>query len=149
MPCVLPIISIKVLSFVENADKSQKAIKKSAYGFCAGILSSFLVLATAVTLLRKSGQTLGWGFPFHHPEFVFTLIIVLFILTLGFFDLYTIGISSLSKAGKKIDKLEKSFFRDFLDGILATALSTPCSAPFLGVALLLSLIHISEPTRPY
>ena len=136
MPCVLPIISIKVLSFVENADKSQKAIKKSAYGFCAGILSSFLALATAVTLLRKSGQSLGWGFQFHHPEFVFILIIILFILALGFFDIYTIGISSLSKAGKKIDKLEKSFFRDFLDGILATALSTPCSAPFLGVALL-------------
>ena len=138
MPCVLPVISIKVLGFIENNEKSKAQLRKSAIAFSSGVIACFLALASVVTILRQAGVSVGWGFQFHHPEFVFSLIVIIFILALGFFDLYTIGVSFLSKTGQKVDKLKSGFFKDFLDGALATALSTPCSAPLLGVSLIVA-----------
>ena len=146
MPCVLPVISIKVLGFIENSEKSKAEARRSAIGFSSGIICCFMLLAFVVTILRQAGKSVGWGFQFHHPEFVFGLIIVVFILALGFFDVYTIGVGILSKSGRKVDKLSSGFLKDFLDGALATALSTPCSAPFLGVSLIVAFSQSTAKT---
>jgi len=138
MPCVLPIISIKVMSFIEGAEKSRKDAFASSFAFSSGILFSFFVLACIVTLLRSLGFELGWGFQFQHPEFVYGLIIIVFIIALGFFDVYTISMPFMAEANKRGSKITPGKLKDFFDGMLATALSTPCSAPFLGVALVVA-----------
>lgn len=138
MPCVLPIISIKVMSFIEGADKSRKDAFASSFAFSSGILFSFFVLACVVTFLRSIGFELGWGFQFQHPEFVYVLILIIFVISLGFFDIYTISMPFMQEANKRSSKIHPGKLKDFFDGILATALSTPCSAPFLGVALVVA-----------
>ena len=135
MPCVLPIISIKIMGFIGSADQSRRTTVVAALMFGAGVLSTFLVLATTVTSLRTLGYSLGWGFQFQHPPFVLGLTFVVFLLSLSFFDLYTIALPGLQKANRAASKVRGHYAKHFFDGVLATALSTPCTAPFLGTAL--------------
>ncbi len=134
MPCVLPIISIKVLGFLGHAEKTKAEALKSASFFAAGIITTFVALAAIIISLREVGIQLGWGFQFQFPEFVFALTIVVFVLALGFFDIYHFTVPFLQKANKSVSELQGPS-RQFFDGILATLLSTPCAAPFLGTAL--------------
>ena len=138
MPCVLPIISIKVMGFVGSAGESKSKGRADAFAFSAGILGTFFALATIVVVMRTFGYQLGWGFQFQHPEFIFGLAMVVFLLSLGFFDVYTISLPGLQGANRAVSKLGPSFAKHFFDGVLATALSTPCTAPFLGVSLVLA-----------
>ena len=135
MPCVLPIISIKIMGFIGSADQSRQTTVYSALMFGAGVLSTFLVLAATVTSLRTLGYSLGWGFQFQHPPFVLGLTFVVFLLSLSFFDLYTVALPGLQKANRAASKVQGHYAKHFFDGVLATALSTPCTAPFLGTAL--------------
>jgi thiol:disulfide interchange protein len=135
MPCVLPIISIKVMSLMKNKEMPASNANKSSIYFALGILFSFALLGLTVIFLRSIGVAIGWGFQFQEPMFVFTLLLIVFILSLAFFDYYTIHAPFLKSANQAVSKLSPSPYKDFFDGILVTALSTPCSAPFLGVAL--------------
>ncbi len=135
MPCVLPIISIKIMTFIGQANHSKKAVLFSCFSFAAGILCTFLVLSLIVIFLRLAGGNVGWGFQFQYPEFVFALLIIVFFLSLAFFDLYTINLPFLQSANQAATKARGTFAKNFFDGVLATALSTPCTAPFLGTAL--------------
>lgn len=135
MPCVLPIIALKVSGVAATSRKAKSELLVAAGGFVGGVLCSFLVLALIVIILRAGGQTLGWGFQFQHPAFVLAVSLILFVLALGFFDAYTIFIPGLQKLNRAADMLPEGTARNFLDGVLATVLSTPCSAPFLGTAL--------------
>lgn len=134
MPCVLPVISIKIFGFLQHAEKSRASVIQSSLAFASGIIFSFLSLATIVIGLRSFGKQLGWGFQFQHPEFVLALCIIVFILSLGFFEIYTLRLET-GAASKKIDKLKHPLLKNFAEGVLATALATPCTAPFLGTAL--------------
>jgi len=135
MPCVLPIISIKVMGFVGQADQPRSAIISSALLFSAGILSSMTVLALVVIVLRDLGHLVGWGFQFQQPAFVLVLTIVIFLLSLGFFELFNLQLPGSNKANRLASKFSHSPLSHFFDGVLATVLSTPCTAPFLGTAL--------------
>lgn len=135
MPCVLPIISIKIMGFVDAGQKGRGRAFVSSLWFSAGILSSVLSLALTIVTLRGFGYSLGWGFQFQHPAFVFALAAIVFVLSLSFFDLYTIELPGLNKANKLASALTSDQAKSFFDGVLATALSTPCTAPFLGTAL--------------
>ncbi len=135
MPCVLPIISIKVLNFFSQAGQTQTEARRSASFFGLGVIASFLVLAVTIIALQKSGEAIGWGFQFQEPVFVFVLLVITFVLSLGFFDLFLFYLPFTQHANEYITSLRPSRQRDFFDGILATALSTPCTAPFLGTAL--------------
>lgn len=135
MPCVLPIISIKIMGFVGSADQSRRQTVVSALMFAAGVLSTFLILAATVTSLRTLGYSLGWGFQFQHPPFVLALTFVVFLLSLSFFDLYSVALPGLQQANRAASKVRGHYAKHFFDGVLATALSTPCTAPFLGTAL--------------
>lgn len=134
MPCVLPVISIKALSFLQNAEKSRREAVLNSIAFASGIVFSFLVLATIVIILRSFGQELGWGFQFQYPEFVLALCVIVFVLSLGFFEVYTLRLETGS-ASKKVDALKHPLLKNFFEGVLTTALATPCTAPFLGTVL--------------
>lgn len=134
MPCVLPVISIKVLSFMQQAGDDPKRVLKLGLTFTAGIISSFLVLAGAVIAIQQAGQKIGWGFQFQYPIFLLCMAAVVLMFALSLFGLFYIQVN----AGQdQIDHLasKDGFVGTFFKGVLATTLSTPCSAPFLGPAL--------------
>ncbi|MBX9693900.1 MAG: thioredoxin family protein, partial [Cyanobacteria bacterium] len=134
MPCVLPVISIKILSFVQQADEEPKRVRLLGLTFSAGIVSAFLVLATVVLVVRRAGQSVGWGFQFQYPGFVIIMCVIVLLLALSLFGLFYV---SFSAGQDKLDNLasKEGFLGTFFKGVLATTLSTPCTAPFLGTAL--------------
>ncbi|MEW6752865.1 MAG: thioredoxin family protein [Candidatus Latescibacterota bacterium] len=132
MPCVLPVISLKVLSFVSQAGEERRRVRWLGLAFSAGIVATFLVLAGAVGLLKAGGEQIGWGFQFQHPEFVAGMAGLVFALGLSLFGLFTINASAGRLAGLAA---REGLLGSFLNGVLATVLATPCTAPFLGTAL--------------
>ena len=133
MPCVLPVISLKVLGFVNQAGEETKRVQQLGWAFCAGIVATFLVLALAVLLVKSSGEQIGWGFQFQYPGFVVAMSALVFALALSLFGVYEIllpGTSNLGELGGR-----EGLTGSFLNGVLATILATPCTAPFLGTAL--------------
>lgn len=133
MPCVLPVISLKLFGLIIHSDEPRKKILAHNLFYTLGVLVSFWVLAAVILLLKISGEHVGWGFQLQSPLFVFIMLIVLFIMSLnmlGLFEFITPGGKSLGNV-----QIKKGVFADFVSGILATVLSTPCSAPFLGTAL--------------
>ena len=133
MPCVLPVISIKLFGLVKYKNESHKAIIKHNLFYTLGILFTFGVLASIVLSLKSIGSQVGWGFQLQSPTFIAIMIIGLFIFSLNLFGLFEFSTPGGSKLGNV--NLKENFTGDFLSGILATVLSTPCSAPFLGTAL--------------
>ena len=140
MPCVLPVISLKVLGFVSQAGVERGRIRRLGLAFAAGIVATFVALAAAVALLQAGGEQIGWGFQFQTSGFVILLAALVFVFGLSLFGLVTIqlpGMASLGGVGREggregaRDGLTASFF----NGVLATVLATPCTAPFLGTAL--------------
>jgi thiol:disulfide interchange protein DsbD len=133
MPCVLPVISLKLFGLIVHSDESKNKILKHNLAYTLGVLVSFLTLAIVVYALKISGDQIGWGFQLQSPIFVFIMLILIFIMSLnmlGLFEFHTPGGKSIGNT-----EIKKGFFADFVNGILATILSTPCSAPFLGTAL--------------
>jgi thiol:disulfide interchange protein DsbD len=133
MPCVLPIISIKLFSLIKYKNESRKRIFKHNLFYTLGILFTFILLASTVLLFKSFGSQVGWGFQLQSPHFIAFMIIILFVFALnmfGLFEFHTPGGTHLGNVQTK-----ENFIGDFLGGVLATILSTPCSAPFLGTAL--------------
>lgn len=142
MPCVLPIISLKVMSFVKLAQQNRRLVIAHGLAFALGVMLSFLVLGALLFILRAAGMQVGWGFQLQDPTFVALLAALLFLMSLLFFGVFEIGLSVVSKAGEidqSVRKKNPSLLSSFSSGVLATALSTPCSGPFLGTALGLSM----------
>lgn len=134
MPCVLPVIAIKVMSFIEQADEEPARVRLLGLTFSAGIMSSFLALAAIVLGIRAAGQSVGWGFQFQYPGFVILMSTIVLLLSLSLFGLFYV---SFNAGQDGLDKLasKEGFVGTFFKGVLATTLSTPCTAPFLGTAL--------------
>ena len=133
MPCVLPVISLKIFSFIKQSHEDSKKIFEHGLVFALGILLSFLVLAGLLIFLRVSGEKIGWGFQFQSPLFLIVLSSIVLIMSLALFNVFVVG-SSLTSVGSSltvVSGLRGSFF----NGILATTLATPCTAPFMGAAL--------------
>ncbi|MCA9803825.1 MAG: thioredoxin family protein [Cyanobacteria bacterium HKST-UBA02] len=134
MPCVLPVIAIKVMSLIEQADEEPARVKLLGAVFSAGIVSAFLVLASLVLLVRAAGESVGWGFQFQYPGFIIAMCVIVLLLSLSLFGLFYF---SFSTGQDKLDQLsqKEGLTGSFFKGVLATTLSTPCTAPFLGTAL--------------
>ena len=133
MPCVLPIISLKLFGLIKYQNESRQKILRHNFFYTLGILSTFMMLASFVLIAKSFGTTVGWGFQLQSPNFIAIMIIVLFIFSLNMFGLFEFS----TPGGKKLGNIQTAdgFAGDFLSGVLATILSTPCSAPFLGTAL--------------
>lgn len=137
MPCVLPVISFKVLGFIKLAGQSRKLIFQHGVAFSAGVLLSFWVLAALLLMLQAYGRSVGWGFQLQEPLFVAVLAAFLFIFGLSLFGLFELGTSIMSAAGEAQQKTNKrnQLLSSFFSGVLATAVATPCTGPFLGSAV--------------
>lgn len=138
MPCVLPVISLKVLSFVKMAGQNRMATLKHGLAFFFGVIASFWFLAGAMLMLQSYGHAIGWGFQLQEPIFVALLSALLLLFALNFFGLFEVGTSLTSLAGQAqhASKTKTSaLMSSFCSGILATALATPCTGPFLGTAI--------------
>lgn len=147
MPCVLPVVGLKLLSFVDQAGSSRTRIITLNLAFVAGIVSVMLVLA-GVTIGAKIfyGQAFGWGQQFERLDFQVGLTMLVFAMALSFLGVWEIpipGFATSSKSGKLMEK--EGHIGAFLKGILTTVLATPCSGPFLGAlfGLTLSLSPLS------
>ena len=133
MPCVLPVISLKLFGLIVHSDEPRNKVLKHNLFYTLGVVSTFWMLATVVLILKSSGEQVGWGFQLQSPVFVFIMLVVLFIMALnmlGLFEFVTPGGKHLGNV-----QVKSGMGADFLSGVLATILSTPCSAPFLGAAL--------------
>jgi thiol:disulfide interchange protein/DsbC/DsbD-like thiol-disulfide interchange protein len=133
MPCVFPVLGIKVLGFVEHAHGDAKALRTQGLVFALGVVISFLVLAGIMLALRAGGTQLGWGFQLQSPAFVTILAALFFVLGLNLSGVFEWGAfaqsmtSNVSAKGRYADAL--------LAGALATLVATPCTAPFMGAAV--------------
>lgn len=126
MPCVLPVLSIKVLSLVEKSKEGGERLLNSGVMFTLGVLVSFWMLAGVMLFLRFAGKQIGWGFQFQSPYFVVFMAVLFFCLSLNLFGLFEIGTRFTQV---------KPADNSFLNGILATIVATPCTAPFMGSAI--------------
>lgn len=138
MPCVMPVISLKVLSFVKLAGQSRVAILKQGIAFALGIIVSFWVLAGFMIAMQSYGHAVGWGFQLQEPLFVAILAAVLFVFALNMFGLFEFGTSLTALAGRAQHDLQKQstlLVGSFFSGVLTTAVATPCTGPFLGSAI--------------
>ena len=133
MPCVFPVLGIKLMGFVQHAHGETRAMRVQGLMFFAGALLSFLLLAGVMLALRAGGSQLGWGFQLQSPVVVMLLSVLFFILALNLVGVFEWGAfaqsltSNLSARGRYADA--------FLSGVLATVVATPCTAPFMGAAV--------------
>ena len=137
MPCVFPVLSIKILGFIEHAKDDAKTIRLHGISFCLGVLVSFWVLAGLLLSLRAGGEQLGWGFQLQSPTFIVAMIFVFLGLALTFLSDIVLGHYIQSLAGGT--RLSNSATGAFFNGVLATAVATPCTGPFMGSALAATL----------
>ena len=138
MPCVLPVISLKVLSFAAYGGAEKGVIRKSFIASSLGIVFSFLVIAAALAGLKAAGSTVGWGIQFQYPWYIvgLTVIVSLFAYNLwGVFELRLPSFVGDLSGGVGEPAVPQSFIGNFCTGAFATVLATPCSAPFLGTAV--------------
>ncbi len=134
MPCVFPVLSIKILAFVERGgDNDGGAVgRRHAMVFTLGVLVTFWVLAGTLLALRAGGAQLGWGFQLQSPVVVAVVALVMFALALNLSGVYTMGMS-LTRLGAV--GAGTRYSDSFLTGMLAVVVATPCTAPFMGAAL--------------
>jgi thiol:disulfide interchange protein len=133
MPCVFPIIGLKIMGFVNQAGADRKKVTLHGLVFAGGVLVSFWVLSGVFFFLRMQGEKVGWGFQLQNPWFVYVLILVMFILALNMAGVFEIGTSAIG-VGSNLSS-HSGMGGTFFSGVLATVVATPCSAPFLGTAL--------------
>lgn len=133
MPCVLPVISLKLFGLLAHSQDKKKEILAHNIFYTLGILISFIVLGLIIISIKSAGEMVGWGFQLQSPKFVAVMIFVIFLFSLNLFGLFEFRTPGGNILGDI--QLKKGYGGDFLSGILATILSTPCSAPFLGTAL--------------
>ncbi|MDR0305119.1 MAG: thioredoxin family protein [Chitinispirillales bacterium] len=136
MPCVLPVLGIKILSFAQDTDK-KTAIFKS-FAFALGVIFVFLLLAIAAIQLK-----IWWGQQFQNPVFITILSVLMLVGSLFLFDVFTLSPNS-GVANFEMKQKKNSLWGNFIRGVCATILATPCSGPFLGAIIAWALIDNSN-----
>lgn len=134
MPCVLPVIGLKILSFAEQAGQHRSRVLMLNVVYAAGILSVFMVLASLAVFLN-----LGWGEHFGVMWFQVAVTAVVFAMALSFLGVWEIPLPGFIGAGKTTEISQEGMSGAFVKGIITTVLSTPCSGPFLGSVFSLTL----------
>ncbi|MCX7249752.1 MAG: protein-disulfide reductase DsbD family protein, partial [Burkholderiales bacterium] len=136
MPCVFPVLAIKVISFTRHA-KDRHGHRVSGLAYSAGVVISFLALGALMLGLRSAGEQLGWGFQLQSPAVVAALAVLFTVMGLNLAGLFEFGqflpsrLSTLQAKNPSVNA--------FLSGVLAVAVASPCTAPFMGASLGLAL----------
>ena len=141
MPCVLPVISLKLAQIIGMGGQDAHAIRLSFVATAAGIITSFMLLGLALFMLRQAGVAIGWGIQFQNIYFLGFAAGAIALFALIMLDVITIPVpQALASFGRG----KSGYFGDFLTGFMATLLATPCSAPFVGTALTFALTAPAE-----
>lgn len=136
MPCVLPVISLKIFGFVQQAGQSRQKILRSGIAFTIGIFAWFIALAVLLIALKGAGRDVTWGgFQFTNAYFVLALSVIVLVFALNLFGVFEISLPQSVTRGLLSTSERKDLFGSFAQGVFATVLATPCTAPFLGTAL--------------
>ncbi|MFT4546313.1 MAG: thiol:disulfide interchange protein [Verrucomicrobiales bacterium] len=133
MPCVFPVLGIKIMGFVSQAGEEKEKIRKHGLVFASGVILSLWALVTVLLLLKKFGEEVGWGFQLQDPIFLAVMILVLFAFGLNLSGLFEIG-TSLTSAGSDLQH-KHGYSGSFFSGVLAVLVATPCTGPFMGPAI--------------
>lgn len=137
MPCVLPVMGMKLNSILQ-AGSDRRVIRLRFLATSAGILTSFMLLAAMVTGLKLAGASLGWGIQFQNPWFIGLMVTVTFLFALNLFGTFEMLLPSAA-TGRLATAGGAGLGGSFCEGMFATLLATPCSAPFLGTAVAFAL----------
>ncbi|HEY2138633.1 MAG TPA: protein-disulfide reductase DsbD domain-containing protein [Chthoniobacterales bacterium] len=135
MPCVLPVISLKIFGFIQHAGQDRRRILRSGLAFIAGIFAWFIGLALLLIGLKSAGREITWAFQFTNPYFVLAMSAVVLIFSLNLFGLFEISLPQFANRGVLGWTAREGDIGSFFQGVFATVLATPCTAPFLGTAL--------------
>ncbi|MFT6986569.1 MAG: suppressor for copper-sensitivity B [Psychromonas sp.] len=138
MPCVLPVLGMKLSSVLSAHGVARKQIRRQFLASSAGILSSFWLLAAFLLLLKFSGQALGWGIQFQSPYFIAVMVVVTALFAANMLGLFEIQLPVQAQTWLAT-RGSSSYLGHYLQGMFATLLATPCSAPFLGTAVAFAL----------
>jgi thiol:disulfide interchange protein/DsbC/DsbD-like thiol-disulfide interchange protein len=133
MPCVFPVLGIKILGFVNQSGSDKKKVVAHGLVFASGVLLSFWTLAAVLAVLRAGGAQLGWGFQLQSPVFVFALAALMLVFAMNMSGVFEFGLRATG-VGANL-QMKSGFAGSFFTGVLATVVATPCSAPFLAPAL--------------
>jgi len=138
MPCVFPVLSMKALSFAQKAGKDLNAVRAGGLAYTAGVVVSFMVLATVLFSLKAAGEQVGLGFQLQSPTFVAILAYLMFLIGLNLAGVFQIGgLANLGAGAAAGSGIGGSFFT----GVLAVVVATPCTAPFMASALGFTLLQ--------
>jgi len=137
MPCVLPVISLKVMSLVRQGGGEGRHAARNGLIFGLGVLVSFWIIASVLIALRAGGRLLGWGFQLQNPIVVVVASVIFFLIGLNLFGVFEVG-AVLTRMGRaRTEGVAGAFF----SGFFATVVATPCTAPFMGIAVGYALSH--------
>jgi thiol:disulfide interchange protein DsbD len=134
MPCVLPVIALKILGFVSQAKDAPRVVRKLSLIYTLGVLASFLVLAGVVLALKAAGKSVGWGFQFANPYFLVLMTALVTLITLNLFGVFEVILGGKTMSAAASLSSKHGATGAFFNGLLATVLATSCSAPFLAIA---------------
>lgn len=128
MPCVLPVLTMKVFHLVEQSEASAATHRGHGLAYGAGVLATFVALASALLVLRAGGSLVGWGMQFSNPGFVATMTAVVFVFGLNALGVFDFAVSVQTKESRP------DYWGSAMNGVVASIMATPCSAPILGSA---------------
>jgi thiol:disulfide interchange protein len=135
MPCVLPVIALKIFGFIRQAGESPRRILALGFTFVAGIFAWFLFLAALIVGFKLAGHQLNWAFQFQHPAFVAVMVVILLVFSLNLLGIFEIVLPGRIQSTVQEAAGREGYAGTFWHGVFATLMATPCTAPFLGPAL--------------
>jgi DsbC/DsbD-like thiol-disulfide interchange protein/cytochrome c biogenesis protein CcdA len=131
MPCVFPVLSIKILGFAQHAGDNKVVMRTHGIAYSLGVVATFLALAGALLAVRAAGSNVGWGFQLQHPVVIGVLALVFLLIGLNLLGVFEIRFAPQVGDGQH----ENAAVQAFLSGVLAVVAASPCTAPFMGAAL--------------
>ncbi len=137
MPCVFPVIGLKVLSFAQAAHSRTKALSQ-ALVFSLGVVLSFIALAGLLLALRSAGEAIGWGFQLQSPWVVMLLVLLFVLIAVNLFGVFELGLLGVKAANLEFAQragASSGPVGSFASGVLAVVVASPCTAPFMGSAI--------------
>jgi thiol:disulfide interchange protein len=135
MPCVLPVISLKIFGFIKHAGMDRRGVFRNGIAFIAGIFVWFIGLAILLIALKSAGHQITWAAQFTNPYFVLLLSVIVLVFALDLFGVFEISLPQVLMHRMLHSSTREGEAGSFVQGLFATALATPCTAPFLGTAI--------------
>jgi len=135
MPCVLPVISLKIFGFIKQSGEDRGRILKHGLAFVAGIFSWFMGLALVIVALKLAGREVTWAFQFQNSWFILFIACLVFVFALNLFGVFEIILPGRANNALAEASSGNGYLGSYSQGVFATLLATPCTAPFLGAAL--------------